>query len=297
MMTKEYSGLIAALVTPFTKGGKVNYRELKKLVRYLINKGIDGFYVAGSTAETFLLTQEERKESLRAVLEENNGDKLVIAHVGHISTEFAADLAADARKQGACAVSAISPFYYKFSFDEVKQYYFDIIDACGLPLFVYNFPDLSGFTVTPERLALLLKNKLVAGVKFTSNNFFDMERMKAQNPGITVWNGYDEMLLSGLAAGADGGIGSTYCCILPLIRGIYDNFKKGDIKEALRYQQITNDFITVIVRHGVFRSIKTILGFEGLKLGDCRRPFEKISSQGVEELREVYKKHQGILST
>jgi N-acetylneuraminate lyase len=287
-MSKEYRGLLAALLTPYNKSGKVNYRELKKLVRHLINRGIDGFYVGGSTAETFLLSQEERKECLRAVLEENNGEKLVVAHVGHISTDFARDLAADAKKQSADAVSAISPFYFKFSFDEIKQYYFDIIDACQMPLFIYNFPDFSGFTFTPERLKALRKNKLVAGVKFTNSNFYDLERMKSENPGLAIWNGYDEMLLSGLAAGADGGIGSTYCCILPLIRGIYDNFLKGDIATARSYQKKANDIIALIAKYGVFRSIKAILGFEGFDMGPCRKPFAEIESAGVKELKAMY---------
>lgn len=115
MMKKEYAGLHAALVTPYTETGEVNYRELKKLVRRLIAEGIDGFYVGGSTAETFLLTESERKGILEAVLEENNGEKLVVSHVGAISTRQAVDFAQHAEAAGADAVSAISPFYYKFT--------------------------------------------------------------------------------------------------------------------------------------------------------------------------------------
>ena len=57
----------------------------------------------------------------------------------------------------------------------------------------------------------------VAGVKFTSSDFFQLERMKRAHPDLTIWNGYDEMLLSGLSAGADGGIGSTYNVLCPTI--------------------------------------------------------------------------------
>jgi N-acetylneuraminate lyase len=290
-MAKEYKGLLAALVTPFDSEGKLKTGELKKLVRFLIKKGVDGFYTAGSAGEAFLLSLEERREILRAVLEENNGEKLVIAHVGHISTAFASELASDARSQGADAVSAISPFYYKFGFEEIKNYYFDIIEASGMPMFVYNFPDFSGFSLTPEKLNVLCGNKLIAGVKFTSSNFFDLERMKTRNPNLAIWNGYDEMLLSGLSAGADGGIGSTYCCLLPLIRGIYDNFTVKEIHEAQRFQQRVNACIEVICRHGVFASIKVMLGFEGLSFGDCRKPFKKITARGVKELKEVYENY------
>ena len=66
-MSKEYHGIYAALVTPYTKDGAVNYDELQKLVRHLISQGIDGFYVAGSTAETFLLSSEERKNDVETL--------------------------------------------------------------------------------------------------------------------------------------------------------------------------------------------------------------------------------------
>ena len=120
-MNKRFQGIYAALVTPYTEDGAVNCREAKKLVRYLLAKGIDGFYVGGSTGEAFLLTQEERKLLLEAVLEENNGQAKVIAHVGQISTDLACDLARHASKAGAHGVSAISPFYYKFSFEEIEE--------------------------------------------------------------------------------------------------------------------------------------------------------------------------------
>jgi len=290
-MRKKFSGIVAALVTPFTKEGKVNYVELGRLVRYLIEKGIDGFYVGGSTAEAFLLTQDERKNILETVLKENNNEKFVIAHVGHISTDMAADLASHAKYAGADAVSAISPFYYKFTVEEIKSYYFDIMDACDLPLFIYNYPANTGFNLTNDLLDEFCKKQNIAGVKFTCSDFFQLERMKTAHPELVLWNGYDEMLLSGLASGADGGIGSTYNCICPLIRGIYDNFVKGDISLAQEYQKRTNDIISVFIRNGVIASIKTILNFEGFNFNGCRKPFLPVTQDGVKELKEIYKKY------
>ena len=106
-MNKEYHGIYAALVTPFTDHGKVNCDELQKLVRYLIGQGIDGFYVGGSTAEAFLLSAQERKSVLEAVVEANAGEKKVICHVGAISTDHAVDFAQHAQRTGADAVSAL----------------------------------------------------------------------------------------------------------------------------------------------------------------------------------------------
>ncbi|MFR9189990.1 MAG: dihydrodipicolinate synthase family protein [Anaerotruncus massiliensis (ex Togo et al. 2019)] len=197
-MKKEYAGLHAALVTPYTETGEVNYRELKKLVRRLIAEGIDGFYVGGSTAETFLLTESERKGILEAVLEENNGEKLVVSHVGAISTRQAVDFAQHAEAAGADAVSAISPFYYKFTQRRSRTTTRDH-GGSGLPMFVYNFPNLVALT---EPFLERLKSSSRLPIKFTADMF--SRTIKARNPASPCGTA-DEMLLSGLAAGADGG--------------------------------------------------------------------------------------------
>ena len=287
-MEQTYSGVYAALVTPFTADGAVAHGQLRRLVRYLIGEGIDGFYVGGSTAEAFLLSDGERRAVLETVLEENNGARPVIAHVGAIATEHAASLARHAEASGADAISAISPFYYKFSKEEVTWYYLDIMEASALPMFVYNFPNLSGFALTEDVLDDLRQSPTLKGVKFTSSDFFLLERIKTKHPELVVWNGFDEMLLSGLAMGADGGIRSTYNCMAPLIREIYTSFRAGHMDQAAALQHTANTVIQVICRYGVFASVKTLLGFEGIDCGGCRRPFQPISEEGKEELKRVY---------
>ena len=285
---KKFEGICAALLTPYTKDGKVNHDVLKKHVRRLIEQGIDGFYVCGSTGEAFLLSQEERKAVLETVCEANNGEKYVIAHVGQISTDHAVDLGLHAKAMGVDAISAISPFYYKFSTEEIKQYYFDLMNSVGMPFFIYNFPNFSGFSLTPALLDEMCQNPYVAGVKFTSSEFAQMERMKHAHPELTVWNGFDQMLVPGLSAGADGAIGSTYNVICPLAHRIYDAFRAGDCARALDYQHEANDLITLMAKHGVFRSVKAVLGFEGLDFGDCRKPFAPITEEARQELQAAY---------
>lgn len=287
-MKKDFKGIYAALLTPFDGDGQINYRELKKLVRYLIGKQIDGFYVAGSTGEAFLLSLEERKKILETVLEENNGEKTVLAHVGTISTELAEECAVHAKQAGADAVSAISPFYYKFSVEEIKKYYFDIMDASDLPMFIYNFPDFSGFTLTSEQLSDFSRNGNVAGVKFTSNDFYQMERMKTEHPDMTILNGFDEMLLSGLAAGADGGIGSTYNILAPVIRNIWEGFLTGDQTKAQENQANVNQVVSIIKKYGVFPCIKEVLTLEGIQMGSCRRPFMPLPEDAKSDINYIY---------
>jgi len=158
-------------------------------------------------------------------------------------------------------------------------------------MFVYSFPDLTGFSLDTKVLQSMKEHKNLRGVKFTSRNLYELERMKTANPELTFWNGYDEMLLSGLVAGADGGIGSTYCCLFPIVKHIFESFKNQDIQRAHVYQQQLNDCIEVIIKHGVFASIKTLLGFQGIQCGGCRRPFSSMTDEGYKDLQGIHEKY------
>lgn len=291
----KFKGIFAALVTPYTESDEVNYTEVKHLVRHLINKGIDGFYVCGSSAEAFMLSLEERRKILEAVAEENNGEKTVIAHVGSIGTKLSVELARHAESCGADAISSVAPFYYKFDQEEILSYYRELADSTELPLFLYNFPKQAGFSLTGDLLKKLAGLPHVAGIKHTSSDFYQLERIKSFAPELIVWNGYDEMLLSGLVAGADGGIGSTYNCFPEVYLEIRKRFRAGDIHGAAQCQHLANDVISEMIRCGVYQSAKALLEMEGLSFNGCRRPFKSIRPEQIERLRNVYNKSKKAL--
>lgn len=294
MRNEKFKGIVAAIVTPFDGTGEVNPAAIRALVRHLIGKGIDGFYVCGSTGEAFLLTEEERRRVLDCVLEENNGEKPVIAHVGAISTREAIRLAKHAARAGADAVSAISPFYYKFSQEEIARYYLDISAAVPTPMFIYNFPNQSGFALTPALLDRLCAEGNIAGVKFTSNNFFDLEVMKSAHPGLTFWNGYDEMLLSGLAAGADGAIGSTFNVNAPIAKRVYQCFGAGDMAEARKWQHKINEMLTINKRHGNLKMLRRELELLGVPVGACRPPYLPLDAGAEADARDVAERFASV---
>lgn len=287
-MEKNFHGVYAALVTPYNEDKTINYDMVTEHVNWLIDQGIDGFYVTGSSAEVFLMDDNERREVLKTVIKANDGRKKVISHVGAISTDAAISYAKFAKEVGADAVSAISPFYYKFSKREITDYYKEIMGAAELPMFVYNFPNFSGFSLTEDVVDELKQMGNLEGIKYTSSDFFLMERIKTKNPDLVMWNGFDEMLVCGLSMGADGGIGSTYNCMPKVIHKIYDAYQAGNLEEAEKWQKHANYVIEAICKYGVFASVKTILGFEGMDFGGCRKPFAEMTAEGKEELRQVY---------
>lgn len=285
----DFRGLYCALVTPYTKAGEVNYPALKKLVNHLLSQGAEGFYVCGSTAEAFLLSQEERMRILECVLGEAGGKSTVLAHVGNIGAKLSCELARHAEQAGADAISSVAPFYYKFDEDEICAYYNELADSTALPMFVYNFPSNSGFQLDARVLAKLLENERVIGVKHTSSDFYQLERMKSLRDDLVVLNGYDEMMLSGLVAGADGGVGTTYNCLYPQFRQIRDAYQNNDMDKARAGQHAVNNIIEAMIAAGVFQSTKVILESIGIECNGCRRPFHNLTTEQEAKMIRVYR--------
>lgn len=288
---KKLTGIFPALLTPFDKKGKIHEESLRKLVHALLNKGVDGFYVCGSTGEAFLLSLEERKQILSIVMDEVKGKAAVICHVGAIATHFSMELARHAAELGADAISSIPPFYYKFSQSEILGYYNDLADV-GLPLILYNFPALSGVTLTKELVWELRKHENIIGIKFTSSDMYQLERMKNADPDLLVYNGFDEMFLSGLAMGADGAIGSTFNFMPEKFLQIQHLFTQGNLDEARTEQASANAVIDALLKTGkLLNAQKYLIDLQGIPFGECRKPFEPLTEADKELLEQVWRQH------
>jgi len=276
---EKFKGIFPALLTPFDENDKVNTSALCELVNYNIAKGVSGFYVGGSTAEAFLLSDDERKLVYKTVAKAAKGRVTLIAHVGCISTAQAIEFGLYAKSLGYDAISAIAPFYYKFSFEQIKKYYYDIVNAVDMPMIIYNFPNFSGVNLTVDQVAQFFCDERFIGIKHTSNDYFAMEQFKTRFPDKLVYNGFDEMLLSGLAMGADGGIGSTYNFMAEKYIEIVKLFSENKLDEARAVQQECNRIITALCAVGVMEGEKEVLCQMGFDFGHARAPFSVLTDE------------------
>ena len=275
---KDLKGIYTALLTPFTKELKINESELRRLVSHNLSLGADGFYVCGSTAEALMLSVEERMKIMR-IVKESAGSANLIAHVGSLNERDAHKLASYAKELSYDLISSVAPFYYKFSFAEIKDYYTRLAESSGMKMLVYHFPAFSGVSMGTEEMVAFLGDDRFAGIKFTSNDFFALEQCKRRFPDKLIFNGYDEMLLSGLAMGADGGIGSTYNFMADKFVLIRNLFSKGMIEEARCMQNEANKIVSILCKIGVMQAEKEIMNQIGFDFGDCLPPFSKVSEE------------------
>ncbi len=287
----KLQGIYPALITPFDKQGAVNHQALRELVRLNLAKGVDGFYVGGSTAEAFMLSLEERKAILATVAEAAADRAAIIYHIGCIHTDHAAELGKFAATVGVDAISSVPPFYYKFSFQEIRDYYNDLIDQTGLPMIVYNIPAFSGVNFSIANIRELTANPRVIGIKHTSYDLFQLEQMKKIDPRLTIFNGHDEVFLAGLAMGADGAIGSTYNFMAEKFVAINRLYAAGQIQAAQQLQIEANQVINLLIEVGVFQGIKYILSLMGIDCGECRKPFRQLNEAEQGRLAELAAAH------
>ena len=273
-MATNLRGVMAALLTPFDQQQALDKASLRRLVQFNIQQGIDGLYVGGSTGEAFVQSLSEREQVLEIVAEEAKGKIKLIAHVGCVSTAESQQLAASAKRYG---------------FEEHCDHYRAIIDSAdGLPMVVYNIPALSGVKLTLDQINTLVTLPGVGALKQTSGDLYQMEQIRREHPDLVLYNGYDEIFASGLLAGADGGIGSTYNIMGWRYQGIVKALKEGDIQTAQKLQTECNKVIDLLIKTGVFRGLKTVLHYmDVVSVPLCRKPFGPVDEKYLPELKAL----------
>jgi N-acetylneuraminate lyase len=283
-------GILSALITPFDGEGRVNTAVLRDLVRFQMQAGLTGFFVNGGTGEGLLLDPDERKEILEVVLEEVNGNATVIAHIGAIATHTAADLAAHAQSAGATAVAAIPPIYFRVDQPALKEHYRAIAQAApNMPLWLYNIPGATGVTITSDIFADLLDIPQIAGIKYTSYDFFTMRAIieLGQARGVTVLSGPDEMCLPALTMGAMGAIGTTYNILPGHYAQLYRAYCDGDLEQAQGRQYQANRVIKAFTSMPSIAAVKEILARMGFDCGAPRRPLRPLTADESQKLWQI----------
>ncbi len=290
---KNLKGIFSALLVSFNADGTINEKGLRQIIRYNIDKmKVDGLYVGGSTGENFMLSTEEKKEIFRIAKDEAKDQIALIAQVGSVNLKEAVELGKYATELGYDSLSAVTPFYYKFSFPEIKNFYETIIRETGNNMIVYSIPFLTGVNIGVSQFAELFANPKVIGVKFTAGDFYLLERLRKAFPNHLIYAGFDEMMLPATVLGVDGAIGSTFNVNGIRARQIFELAQQGKVKEALEIQNVTNDLIEGILGNGLYQTIKGLLECEGVEAGYCREPMTKELSaaqkQVVKDLKAKY---------
>jgi N-acetylneuraminate lyase len=290
-MKKALTGLIAAPHTPFHANGALALEMIPQQAQLLAHNRVTGAFICGTTGEGSSLTSEERRQVVEAWVAARPAALSVIVHVGHLSLGDACAFARHAQQTGADAIATIAPSFFKpAATAELVAWCAKVAAAApNLPFYYYHMPAMTGVAIPAADFLSSVNGQIpnLAGVKFTHENLMDFGRSAEVGSGkYEMLFGRDEILLSGLALGARGAVGSTYNFAAPLYHRIIDAFNRGDMEAARRDQSRAMDFIDVLGRHGGLAAGKTAMKLIGIDCGPVRLPLRAVSERDEKSLQE-----------
>jgi N-acetylneuraminate lyase len=289
---EDLKGIFIAFYACFDKENNISKEATKKLARFYADKGVKGLYVGGSSGEGFLLTVDERKQMLEAVMEEVGQELKIIVHVGAAATRDSIELSKHAEKVGAYALSAVPSVYYGLPERSIELHWKNIMDSADLPFIIYNIPQTTGYSLSNNLLKKMLTYPKVVGIKNSSMSTFDIQRFKAiGGEDLLVFNGPDEQYISGRIMGADSGIGGTYGVMPELFLKAEKYFSSGNIKKAQELQFVINDIIVDLLSFpSLYGAAKEIVKMRGIDIGTTRLPLEPVDEQDMPKIKALYEK-------
>ena len=289
MEMKHLEGLIAAPFTPMDDKGKLNLDLIPEYYRFLKANKITGAFICGSTGEGVSMTTDEKKSVIKAWADVTKDDKdfKVMSLVGGTSMEDCKDVARFSQQSGLYAISFTSPFYFKPANTEMlAKCCKEVADAVPeMPFYYYHIPVLTGGNFPMIELLKHAAETIpnFAGIKYTHEDFMDfLSCMHFQNGKYDMLWGRDENMLSALALGVKGAVGSTFNYAAPLYYDLINAFNNNDLKKAQALQQQSIDMITLLGKYGGIATGKAYMKLVGLDCGHFRLPVKNMSNEQFE---------------
>ena len=280
MTERSPAGVLAPLTTPFDGAtGDVAPVHLRQNVRRLVDAGLDGVVVGGSTGESALLDPEEQRRLVGWVREVLPDGRWLIAGTGAESTRQAVALTRAAAAEGADAVLVRPPAYFSAATTpaSLADYYRAVADASAVPLLVYNIPKYTHLAIAPGLLLQLAGHANIVGVKDSSGDASNLAAFRGAAPGWSVLAGSGSLLYTALELGCEGGIVAVACFAARLCADIVAAFRAGDRARAGALQERLGPLDKEIVGKLGPAGVKAAMDAVGLYGGACRAPLAPLA--------------------
>lgn len=290
---EKLTGLIAAPHTPFSADGSVNYPVIDQIAAHLIQQGVNGAYVCGTTGEGIHCSVEERKKIAERWVSASAGKLRITLHTGALSIQDSLELSRHAETLDIFATSVIGPCFFKpGNIDDLVEYCRIIAAAAPSKGFYYYHSGMSGVDLDMEQFLQVAADRIpnLAGMKFNSGDMYEYQRcLRVNNGQFDMPFGVDEFLPAGLACGAVGAVGSTYNYAAPLYLRLIESFKRGDHQDVALCMDKVIAIIRVLVQYGGVAAGKVAMQLYGIDVGDPRRPLRPMTQQQKQDALQAFR--------
>lgn len=284
-MKKLFEGSGVALITPF-KGGKVNYEKMGELIEWHIANKTDSIIVCGTTGESATMTDEERKTTIKFVVDKVNKRIPVIAGSGSNNTAYSIELSKYCQGIGVDGLLIVTPYYNKTTQDGLIKHYTTIANSVDLPIILYNVPGRTGVNIKPSTVEKLSKVENIVAIKEASGDISQVaEIARLCGEDFAIYSGNDDQIVPILSLGGSGVI-SVLANILPKeTHDIVEKYLSGDVVESRKLQLGVNELVSSLFIEVNPIPVKAAMNLMGMEAGELRLPLIDISKQNLEILR------------
>lgn len=299
-MNLPLRGLITPLATPLevsdSAAPSLDVFALEKLIDHVIDGGVHGIFLLGSTGEFSSLGREMRQEIIRRCCAHVNGRVPVLASITDTAMAETLRLADTAVEAGADAVVLAAPYYFQHSQDDLLWYLERITPALALPLFLYNIPHLTKTSYSPETVRKAADLPGVIGLKDSTGDIKYLEQvlgLMCDRPGFTVLIGPEEMLADAMKRGAHGGVCGGSNLDPRLLVELYESLANGDARAEELQERVRQmgEALYHVGFHGssYLRGLKASLALAGLCRPEPAPPHVPFSRDEYAELERRYR--------
>lgn len=287
-----FTGAGVAIITPFTKEGKVNYPALKTILEYQIAHGTDAIVICGTTGESATLSHEEHTEAIHFTVETVAHRIPVIAGTGSNDTAYALHLSNEAEKIGVDGLLMVTPYYNKASQAGLIKHYTYLADRVSTPIIIYNVPSRTGCEVKPETYAELSKHKMIYAAKEASGNISTIAKtISLCEKDFTIYSGNDDQITAIMSLGGKGVI-SVLSNVAPQVaHDIAAAALAGDFEQSRKLQIEYLELCNALFMDVNPIPVKQAMNMMGFDAGPLRMPLCEMNEANTAKLKAVMEKY------
>lgn len=287
----KLKGIIVPMVTPLTEDGEIDIESAEKIVEHLINGGVHGIFVLGTTGEAQCFTMQQKEVFVRAVGRRINGRVPYLVGVSDTSLGNVLRLAETAKEAGACGIVATPPYYYTPSQTEIRSWFLTISESQSLPLYMYNMPSHVKVNIEPETVASLASHPNIRGLKDSSHNmtyFQTLSYLTKNEKDFVLFVGPEEQTAQAVLMGAEGGVNGGANMFPELYVNMYKAATEGNIERVRDLQSIILKISATVYTIGAYLpGLKGAMEVMGLCSRTLAKPYKSLCGEQMQKMHSI----------
>ncbi len=284
------------VVTCFDKNGQLDQQANEAVYEHVVAGGIEELVVLGSTGEFFAMTMDQKKQLIDIVTKYVRHRAKIYIGTGGMSASDTIELSNYAHQAGAAGVMIISPYYFRLPPASIEAFYDAVLPYVRADVFLYNFPDCTGYDLTPDIvLRLLRRHKNIVGLKDTVSMLAHtrdlITKVLPDFPDFSIYSGYDDNLAYVMSSGGAGCIGGLSNLVPEKFAAWAKAIDEKDFKAIEQYQQFANNLMNFYsIGQPFIAMMKAALKLRGIPLQEhCTIPLLQADARQVEKITALMK--------